>query len=305
MADPRDIAIRASTQDHLDIEDIKDGIIILKDGGAAIVLATTAINFGLLSEKEQESTIFAYAQLLNSLTFQIQIIVRSSLKDISSYLRLIEEQEAKEARRLIKEQLGKYRTFVQETVQKNRVLDKKFYMVIPMSTLELGITKSLITGLTGKKTLPFDKNYILQKAKVNLYPKRDHLLRLLNRLGIKGKQLETQELIKLFFDIYNPESHGQQVVGAEQYETTLVQSTVRLNEGNHKSPGVTTANPSTQPTTTLPPSKPEIPPAAENKTPPSANNPVSADIFTSKPVAEESVRDQIDGLVKQAVDQSK
>lgn len=266
MTDSTKIAIRASTQEHLDIEDIKDGIVILKDGGAAVILATTAINFGLLSEKEQEATIFAYASLLNSLTFPIQIVVRSSLKDISSYIRLIEEQETKEKRRLIKEQLGKYKIFIQKTVQKNKVLDKKFYMVIPMSSLELGVTKTLITGLTGKKSLPFDKDYILQKAKVNLYPKRDHLLRLLNRLSIKGRQLETQELIKLFFDIYNPESHGQQVIAAEQYQTPLVQSTVKI-----------------KPEQTL------VQPTEER---------------ASKP-EEESVRDQIDNLVKESISQPK
>jgi len=275
MSDSAKIAIRASTQEHLDIEDIKEGIVILKDGGAALILATTAINFGLLSEKEQEATIFAYASLLNSLTFPVQIVVRSSLKDISSYLRLIEEQETKEKRRLIREQLGKYKAFVQETVQKNKVLDKKFYIVIPMSSLELGVTKTLITGLTGRKTLPFDKDYILQKAKVNLYPKRDHLLRLLNRLSIKGRQLETQELIKLFFDIYNPESLGQQVITTEQYQAPLVQSTVK-------------AKPASAP---VQPKQEEVSEAKDSQ--------------TSRMPTEESVRDQIDNLVKEAIGQPK
>jgi len=275
MSDSAKIAIRASTQEHLDIEDIKEGIVILKDGGAALILATTAINFGLLSEKEQEATIFAYASLLNSLTFPVQIVVRSSLKDISSYIRLIEEQEAKEKRRLIREQLGKYKVFVQETVQKNKVLDKKFYIVIPMSSLELGVTKTLITGLTGRKTLPFDKDYILQKAKVNLYPKRDHLLRLLNRLSIKGRQLETQELIKLFFDIYNPESLGQQVITTEQYQAPLVQSTVK-------------AKPASAP---VQPKQEEVSEAKDSQ--------------TSRMPTEESVRDQIDNLVKESIAQPK
>lgn len=289
MADSTKIAIRASTQEHLDIEDIKDGIVILKDGGACLVLVSSAINFGLLSEKEQEAAIFAYGQLLNSLTFQIQIIVRSALKDISSYIRLIEEQEAKEKRRLIKEQLGKYKAFIQETVQKNKVLDKKFYIVIPMSSLELGVTKSLLTGLAGRKALPFDKDYILQKAKLNLYPKRDHLLRLLNRLGIKGRQLETQELIKLFFDIYNPESHGQQVVTAEQYQTPIVQSTVPINLKETTS----------QPIADNPPVKA---PEEESPNPPAGG---TTEVFTSKANEAEGVRDQIDNLVKESIRETK
>jgi len=224
MPDPANIAIRASTQDHLEIEDIKDDLVILKDGSCALVLSTTAINFGLLSEKEQEATIYAYAALLNSLNFSAQIIVRSARKDISSYLSLLDEQEAKEGRKLIKEQIVKYRQFVQETVQKNNVLDKKFYVVIPMSKLELGVAKTLKKGFSQPKGLPFDKGYILQQAKINLYPKRDHLLRQFSRLGLKSRQLENQELIRLFFNVYNPESSAQPMAESSQYKTPLVKA---------------------------------------------------------------------------------
>lgn len=225
--DPIKVAIRASTQDHLEIEDIKEGIVILKDGGACLVLSITSINFDLLSEKEQEATIYAYAALLNSLTFPVQIVIRSQKKDISGYLNLLARVAEKETKTLIKEQIIKYAKFVKETVQKNNVLDKKFYLVIPMSSLEVGAVKSLTASLKpGKRKLPFDKNYILEKAKINLYPKRDHILRLLGRLGIKGRQLETQELIKLFFEIYNPESPGQQIIEGAQYQKPLVQSSL-------------------------------------------------------------------------------
>jgi len=218
-------AIRASTQDHLEIEDIKDGVVILKDGGACVIITVTSINYDLLSEREQEAIIYAYAGFLNSLTFPIQIFIRSQQKDISSYLNLLEEAIEKETRPLIKEQIIKYKKFVGETVKKNNVLDKKFYIVIPMSSLEIGVAKALTsTFKPGKKKLPFDKAYILEKAKINLYPKRDHILRLLGRIGLKGKQLETKELIKLFFEIYNPEAPGQQIAETELYQKPLVQS---------------------------------------------------------------------------------
>lgn len=225
MTEPTRVAIRASTQDHLEIEDIRDGIVILKDGGCCLVIAVTSINFDLLSEKEQEATIYAYAALLNSLSFSIQISVRSQQKDISFYLRLLEETAEKETRKLFKQQIVKYRDFIKETVQKNNVLDKKFYLVIPMSALEIGASRAMIASLNPqKKKLPFDKNYILERAKINLYPKRDHLVRQLGRLGIRGRQLETQELIKLYFEIYNPEAAGQQIVETKQYQSPLVQS---------------------------------------------------------------------------------
>jgi len=226
MTDSAKVAIRASTQEHLEIEDIKEGIVILKDGSSCLVLATTAINFGLLSEKEQEATIYAYAALLNSLNFTIQIIVRSARKDISSYLALLEEREAKEERKLIKDQIGKYRQFIQETVQKNNVLDKDFYIIIPMSAIELGVAKTFKKTVSRQKSLPFDKGYILQQAKINLYPKRDHLLRQLSRLGLKSSQLESQELIRLFFNVYNPESSTQLMAESSQYKTPLVKAAI-------------------------------------------------------------------------------
>ena len=225
--DTAQIAIRASTQNHLEIEDIKDGIVIFKDGGACLVIGVTSINFDLLSEKEQEATIYAYASLLNSLTFTIQIVVRSQQKDISAYLNLLKQTGEKEKRQLIREQISKYADFIKETVQKNNVLDKKFFLVIPMTSLEIGVAQTVTASLQpGKRRLPFKKDYILEKGKINLYPKRDHILRLLGRLGIKGRQLNTQELIKLYFEIYNPESSGQQIVEGQQYEKPLVQSTL-------------------------------------------------------------------------------
>lgn len=275
MSDPAKTVIRASTQEHLEIEDIKDGIVILKDGSSCLVLATTAINFGLLSEKEQEATIYAYAALLNSLNFSIQIVIRSAMKDISSYLSLLDERLVKEERKLIKEQIVKYRQFIQETVQKNNVLDKKFYLVIPMTALELGVAKTLMKTASQKKGLPFDKAYIVQQAKINLYPKRDHLLRQLARLGLKCHQMQSQELIRLFFNTYNPETMSQPMAETSQY----------------KSPVIKTAIPSQPIIKQVLETQPTIQPTA----PTTPVAPVAPNI----PVKEEqTIRDQINNLVK-------
>lgn len=217
--------ITTSTQQHLDIEDLTDNLVLLKDGSCCLLLETTAINFGLLSEEEQDAIIYTYAGLLNSLTFPAQIVIRSQLKDISSYLNLLKEQEDKQTRPALKGQIKKYRQFVEKTVKENNVLDKKFYISIPFSTLELGITQSAI-GLS-KKGLPFPKDYILKHAKVNLYPKRDHVIRQFSKMGLKTQQLTTEKLIKLFYNIYNPEAHGQQFAETLQYQTPLTLADVK------------------------------------------------------------------------------
>lgn len=223
--------VAASTQDHLEIADIRDDVVLLKSGGACVIIRTTAVNFGLLSETEQDSIVYAYAGFLNSLSFPIQIIIRSKKMDITSYVELIKEQEKKEMNEAMKIQIQKYREFITSIIQENKVLDKAFYIIIPFSALELGI-KSNTTSLLGKKAkkkVAYSNDYILEKAKNALTPKRDNTIRLLSRMGLKAEPLTTTDLIKLFYEIYNPEEEiGQRMVSTQDYQTPLVQPVVDM-----------------------------------------------------------------------------
>lgn len=201
MPDPI-IPIRSTTQIFTEIEDIDRDLVMLTDGSCAMVLTSSAVNFGLLSEKEQEALIYAYAGLLNSLSFPIQILIKTQHKDISSYLELLEEQEHKQKNPKMVANIRSYRTFVAATVKEKEVLDKKFYFIIPFSALELGASTKVLFG-SKKRGLPYEKNYILEKASMTLAPKRDQIIRLLHRLGLQANQLNTQKLIKLFFQSYN------------------------------------------------------------------------------------------------------
>ncbi|MFH0863786.1 MAG: hypothetical protein V1858_01705 [Candidatus Gottesmanbacteria bacterium] len=213
--------IRGTTQEFTEIEDIRDDLVLLSDGSCCLIIETSATNFGLLSEKEQEALIFAYAGLLNSLTYSLQIVIRSKRKDISSYLKLLEEARAQQPKEELRERIARYKEFITNAVAKNNVLDKKFYLVIPFSSLELG-AKTVATSFVKKKSLPFPKSFILDRAKMALNPKRDHLLRQLARLGLKARQLNTQELISLFHSIYNPEAVGVQIAPKDEYEAAIV-----------------------------------------------------------------------------------
>ncbi len=207
----KSMTIPPRTQDHLDIEDIQNDIVILKDGSACMVMEISAVNFGLLSEREQDATIYAYAQLLNSLTFSIQIVLISKRKDISSYIEKLDTHLAQITTSKLKEQLTKYRDFVKAIVRQGNVLDKKFYISLPFSSLELGVGSSLkvLGGKSANTTLP--KDYIVDRAITNLVPKRDHLLRLLARIGLKGRQITSNELLQLFFNSYNQDVMGTNV----------------------------------------------------------------------------------------------
>lgn len=197
------VPIRSSTQTFIEIEDIDHDVVLFVDGSAALVIATTAVNFGLLSEKEQESLIFAYAGLLNSLSFPIQVVIKSQQKDITAYIKLLEDQEQKQKNPKLQSSIHSYRAFVESTVKEKNVLDKKFYLVIPFSSLELGVSTKVLFG-SKKRGLPYPKEYIYERVLTVLLPKRDHLLRLIGRLGLRGDHLNNEQLIKLFFTSYNP-----------------------------------------------------------------------------------------------------
>ncbi len=198
-----DLPLVSTTQDEMPIADITDDLVLFKDGGAAIVMETTSLNFGLLSEKEQEAVVYSYAALLNSLSFSIQILVRSQRKDISSYMNYLAEAASKINNPKLQIVMSSYRTFITEIVKKKNVLGKRFFIIVPFSPLELGAKQSF-SAVTNKGPLPFPKSYILKKAQIALYPKRDHLMRQAGRLSLKLTQLTTNQLVELFYEFYNP-----------------------------------------------------------------------------------------------------
>jgi len=180
-----DLPLVSTTQDELPIADITDDMVLFKDGGAAVVMETTSLNFGLLSEKEQEAVVYSYAALLNSLSFSIQILVRSQRKDISNYLSYLAEAAGKITNPSLQKVMTSYRNFITEIVKKKNVLGKRFFIIIPFSPLELGVKQSFSTIL---------------------FPKRDHLIRQAGRLSLKLTQLNTNQLIELYYEYYNPQA---------------------------------------------------------------------------------------------------
>lgn len=219
--DPK-LPIRATTQEQIPIEDIQEDLVILKNAACCLIVSVTALNFSLLSETEQEAIIYSYAAFLNSLAFPIQILIRSKRKDISSYLRTLLETESKQTNQLLKDQIVKYRKFIGEMIKKNNVLDKDFFIVIPFNPAELGVAQAAGSAFSRKKTsLPFSKEYLVEKAKISLTPKRDHVIRQLARAGLFAKQLTTEELVSLFYEIYNQDQGNIPKIPAEAQFTAI------------------------------------------------------------------------------------
>ncbi|MFC1722238.1 hypothetical protein ACFL0C_01170 [Patescibacteria group bacterium] len=222
--------IDSSTQEHLDIQDIKNNLVVLKSGTVCAVLQTTAVNFDLLSEIEQDATIAAFSMLLNSITFPIQIVLRSKRLDITKYVEKVHKSEQRIEDPLMKMQAEAYRKFIQETIKTNEVLDKKFYAVIPSGPTSERQPGSgpfdffiKLFGIQHKR-IAVNVEEAVKNAEVKLYPKVDHMIKEFNRIGLRARQINTQELVELYFDIYNPSTvHGQRIrTNIDDYKTAVV-----------------------------------------------------------------------------------
>lgn len=247
--------LQSTTQKYLEIFDIGSDLIILQDGTCSLILRTSAINFDLFSEEEQDATIYSYAALLNSLSFPIEIVIRSQKKDLSSYLDLLKSQETKSYTPLRKQQIKEYRSFIEQMLQERNVLDKKFYLVITASAVEMGLLSAttLLPGAKKDTPITFDKYAVIEKALTILQPRRDHLMHQLARIGLSSTQLKTQELIRLFYGIYNQESaEGLKIQNTNDYTTPLVLANLRT-----PTPSVVPAPPTPSSDSLPPPTPPQ------------------------------------------------
>lgn len=224
--------IHSTTQDFTDIYDIANDLVIMKDGSTALVLTVDAMNFGLLAEEEQDAVMYAYAGLLNSLNYSIQIVIRSQTKDATNYLNLLRDQEQAATSDTKRTFIREYREFVANLIRERNVLDKKFYIAIPATSLEMGLLppSTVIPGVKKVDISTVERSVILDKAKNILEPKRDHLISQFGRLGLFARQLQTQEIIQLFYTSYNPEAaEGQQITDSRNYVTPLVEAATMSN----------------------------------------------------------------------------
>lgn len=190
--------IYSTTQKFTEIENISDGVIFFKSGNACSVLEVSSVNFYLLSREEQEARMYAYVSLLNSLSYYIQILIVSKRIDLVLYAKLVDQKIESEKNPKISQHLKYYREFIRELIKGEDLLDKSIYIIVPFSQLEIGA----ITGT--KSTLTKEnRDSSSQKIKEVVTGKRNQILTQIQRLGLHAKQLGTDELIKLYYEILN------------------------------------------------------------------------------------------------------
>ncbi len=199
-----------SSQDFVPIKEIRDGILVLKDGSYRMLLMTSALNFALKSNDEQTAIIIQYQNFLNSLDFSVQIFIQSRSLNIEPYLETLRQREKEQTNELLKIQMKEYVDFVKEFVSTTSIVNKSFYIVVPYLSSSLSVANNPISGVL-RKFFPGNKAQAslasqekFEECKIQLQQRADSIIQGLSRVGIRSAPLSTEEIIELFFKLYNP-----------------------------------------------------------------------------------------------------
>ena len=192
-----------STQQFLEIKEIKEGVIILKNNALRGVMIVSSLNFALKSSEEQEAIIYQFQNFLNSLDFPCQILVHSRRLNITGYLDKLGELEKKQKNDLLKVQTAEYQKFVEDLVKGGIIMTKNFYIIVPYLVWE---TKEVTTVKKLKKVaVPSLTKEEFQRSKNQLWQRMEFLGLGLRRCGLTAIPLTTPELIELFWSLYHPQ----------------------------------------------------------------------------------------------------
>lgn len=216
-----------STQDALRFAEIRDGIVILKDGNLRQILLCSSINFSLKSEQEQNAIIYQYQSFLNSLNFPIQILMQSKKLDLSNYLAKLTTQANKQTNELLRLQTVDYIDFVKRLINLANIMDKRFYVVVPYLTPpKMNV---------GESKVPIINADEFSQYKTELKQRVDVIASGLGGIGIRTGLLSTQQIIELLYGVYNPEEASKEkIIDAEHLEGDVVSSALLAPEEEKK-----------------------------------------------------------------------
>ncbi len=208
-----------STQDFLPIKEIKNGTVVLKNGSLRAIIMVSSINFGLKSADEKIAIISAFQNFLNSVDFTIQIFIQSKRLNIKPYLKTLEERMNDQTNELLKIQIKEYIEYIKFFTDNHNVMTKSFFIVIPYepAIIQNG-PKNILGGIFGKNKKnnrsreinQFDENLEQLNQRINVVKSG------LNRIGLRSEILGTEELIELYFKIFNPGEAETPTTGEEE-----------------------------------------------------------------------------------------
>jgi hypothetical protein len=191
------------TQDFVPIKEIKDGIIVLKDGSMRSILMVSSINFALKSSEEQEAIIYQFQNFLNTLDFSIQISIQSRRLDVRPYLNLLENRKKIQTDDLLKVQIKEYIEFIRVFSENIEIMTKNFYVIIPYSPSKINLSKKNGLFSFSKEEAPI-KEENFEEQRIQLDQRVAVVEQGLSRSGLRSVQMGTEEVIEIFYKIFNP-----------------------------------------------------------------------------------------------------
>ncbi len=199
-----------STQLYLRISEIRDNIVVLKDGGIRGIIKTTSINFNLKSEDEQNAIIYSYQNFLNSLDFPIQILVKSKKLDLNEYINQVKELGDKQQNKLLQEQTYEYAQYISKLIDYADIMEKNFYVIVPY-TIGMVSGKNDTFQNFFKRVNPKEKASDIIKRDKNFDKHKKQIIHRLtivknglNNCGLQTEDLNTEKIIELLYQCHNP-----------------------------------------------------------------------------------------------------
>lgn len=193
-----------ASQDFVAIRDIKDGIVILKSGQICKVLLASSVNFALKSQDEQRAILFQFQNFLNTLDFSLQIYVQSRRLNIEPYLTMLAGRQDEQDNDLMRIQLREYIEFIRSFVTDVDVMSKNFFVIVPYTSVKVNLTKTFGNILSQGRTASLQNDAALEEQRLQLEQRQAVVEQGLNRMGVRTIALATDELVELFYHIYNP-----------------------------------------------------------------------------------------------------
>jgi type IV secretory pathway VirB4 component len=204
--------ISVSTQQYLNIAEIKDDTVVMKDGTLRAVLLVSSINFALKSEDEQNAVIDSYVRFLNNISFALEIVIQSRELDIENYLEYLRVKEKEQTNKLLKVQTADYIEYIKELTSLGKIMNKRFYVVVPYNPLSdkrQGFF-TLISEALKPATVIKLKEKTFKNYQEMLSRRVDSVMGGLESMGVAVARLDTQSLIELYYKTYNPETAKNQ-----------------------------------------------------------------------------------------------
>lgn len=211
--------IRVSTQQYLDIAEIKEDTVIMRDGTLRAVLLISSINFALKSEDEQNAIISAYVSFLNNIDFPLQIVIQSRELNIDSYIETLKQKAKEQTNELLKIQTSEYMQYISELISMSKIMNKRFYIVIPYNPMSDKQKHffSRFFDIFKPGVLIRMKAEKFKRRRLELTRRVDNIMSGLGSIGLNAVQLDTQSLIELYYNSYNPStSANQKLVDVKQ-----------------------------------------------------------------------------------------